>query len=182
MIRCRTLGPVAVTLHDGPPPAELLWKKNLALLIYLARAPHRRRTRDHLIGLFWGDREEPAARHSLREAIRVLRRSLGEGAVETLGDQVRLAEQCVEFDTEQLEQHAAKGEWAEAAALVGEEFLEGFWVPDAAAFEDWLAAERTAWRRRGGEILVQASQRCGTAGDTHGMVAIARRALALDQP
>ena len=180
MIRCRALGPVSLTLDDGPPPADLLWKKNLALLIYLARSPHRRRTRDHLIGLFWGDREASPARHSLREAIRVLRRSLGEGAVETIGDQVHLGEQGLELDTEQLERHASAGEWDHAAALVGEEFLEGFSVPDASAFEDWLAAERLFWRRRGCEALVRGAEARSAVGDVEAAVGMARRALQLD--
>ena len=74
VILCHTLGPVEVTLDGGPAPAELLWRKNLALLIYLARSPRRTRSRDHLVGLLWGDRGETAARHSLSEALRVIRR------------------------------------------------------------------------------------------------------------
>ena len=35
MIRCRLLGPVEVTADGGPAPQELLWRKNLALLVYL---------------------------------------------------------------------------------------------------------------------------------------------------
>ena len=54
MILCHTLGPVEVTLDGGPAPAELLWRKNLAMLIYLARSPRRTRSRDHLVGLLWG--------------------------------------------------------------------------------------------------------------------------------
>lgn len=90
MITCRTLGPVTVLVDGEPAPAELLWRKNLALLIYLGRSPQRARARDHLIGLLWADQAEQAARHSLREAIRVLRRAVGEAAVDTTGDQVRV--------------------------------------------------------------------------------------------
>ena len=38
MIALRLLGPVALTVDGGAPPPELLWKKNLALLVYLALA------------------------------------------------------------------------------------------------------------------------------------------------
>ena len=72
MITCRTLGPLAVTVDGAEPPAELLWRKHLALLLYLARSPRRSRSREHLIGLLWADKPETAARHSLREAVRVL--------------------------------------------------------------------------------------------------------------
>src|SRR2546427_8466394 len=46
------------TLFRSAAPAELLWKKNLALLVYLARSPKRLRTREHLVGLLWADKPE----------------------------------------------------------------------------------------------------------------------------
>jgi DNA-binding SARP family transcriptional activator len=41
MISCRLLGPPDLTVDGGAPPAELLWRKNLALLVYLALSPRR---------------------------------------------------------------------------------------------------------------------------------------------
>ncbi|HMH55625.1 MAG TPA: hypothetical protein VK535_05130, partial [Gemmatimonadales bacterium] len=73
MILRRTMGPVELSVDGGPAPPELLWRKHLALLVYLARSPRRGRSREHLIGLLWGDRTEAAARHSLSEALRVIR-------------------------------------------------------------------------------------------------------------
>ena len=76
-------------MDGAPPPAELLWKKNLALLVYLALSPRQTRSREHLIGLLWGDKPESAARHSLNEALRVLRRAVGEGALQTDATTIR---------------------------------------------------------------------------------------------
>src|SRR2546428_953501 len=73
----RVLGPTRVTVDGAAAPPELLWRKHLALLVYLARSPRKSRTREHLLGLLWSDRTEPLARHSLSEALRVLRRGLG---------------------------------------------------------------------------------------------------------
>lgn len=180
MISCHTLGPVEVKVDGAPAPPELLWRKNLALLLYLARSPARRRTRDHIIGLLWGDKDESAARHSLREAVRVLRRCVGEEAVSTEGDQIGLLESAVSTDTEQLEQLSAKGDWSAAAGLVTGEFLEGFSVPDASPFEDWLATERSLWRQRSiGALLHHAEARLAAA-DLAAAEAAARRGLALD--
>ncbi len=39
MIELRTMGPVEIRVDDSEPPRELLWRKNLALLLYLARSP-----------------------------------------------------------------------------------------------------------------------------------------------
>ncbi len=94
MITCRTLGPVEVRVDGQPAPAELLWRKNLALLIYLARSPHRRRSRQHLIGLLWADKDEKAARHSLNEALRALRQIVGEENITTESDTVAVGGRC----------------------------------------------------------------------------------------
>ena len=119
MIACRALGPVELTVDGRPAPAELLWRKNLALLVYLARSPRRTRTREHLIGLVWADRPETRARQSLREAIRLLRRHLGEAAVDATGDQVRLAADALALDVGAVAAggDAAAGRWRNRARI-----------------------------------------------------------------
>jgi DNA-binding SARP family transcriptional activator len=164
VIVCRTLGPVEVIVDGVPAPPELLWRKHLALLIYLARSPRRTRSREHLIGLLWADRTEAAARHSLSEALRVIRRYAGQVSVEVTVGQVGLTGDAVELDVDRLEELAAAGDWEAASALVAGEFLEGFAVPDASEFEDWLAGERERWRRQGVEVLVRYADRLARAG------------------
>ncbi len=152
MITCRVLGPVEVTVDGGTAPAELLWRKHLALLIYLARSPRGTRPRAHLVELLWGDKPEQSARHSLNEALRVLRRCCGDG-VHTEGDTVRLDSSSIALDLDAFEAAAIDGLWDEAAGLTAGEFMEGFSIPGAPGFEEWLYAERTAWRGRGVEAL-----------------------------
>jgi DNA-binding SARP family transcriptional activator len=180
VIVCRTLGPVEVLLDGGLPPAELLWKKNLALLLYLARSPRRSRARDHLTGLLWAEKPQSAARHSLNEAVRLIRRSIGEAALDTDAHQVRLVSDVVRLDVEELDEHAAEGRWCAAARLVSGEFLEGFAVPDASDFEDWLTAERTQWRGRSVEALVRCAEQHLAAGEAREAVIRARHATKLD--
>jgi AAA ATPase domain/Bacterial transcriptional activator domain len=83
-------------------------------------------------------------------------------------------------DVDQLEALAGAESWEAAAELIAGEFLEGFAVPGASEFEDWLAAEREIWRRQGVEVLVRASERLAQAGRTHDASALAARALALE--
>src|SRR5437667_10452950 len=97
-VYCRVLWLVLVTVDAADAPPELLWRKHLALLVYLARSPRRGRTREHLVGLLWSDRDEKQARHSLSEALRVYRRVLGEAGIEADVDQVRLADGAVLLD------------------------------------------------------------------------------------
>src|SRR6266567_3827480 len=162
----RVLGPARVTVDGAAAPPELLWRKHLALLVYLARSPRKSRTREHLLGLLWSDRTEPLARHSLSEALRVLRRVLGDTAVQADVDQVRLATDRVTLDCDRFAAHAERGEWDSAAALVEGEFLEGLALPDANQFETWLGAERTLWRAQGLEALVKSAEAQLARGDT----------------
>ena len=180
VIGCRTLGPIEVTVDGEPAPPELLWRKHLALLVYLARSPRQTRSRDHLIALLWADRTEAAARHSLSEALRVLRRHGGAAAVEVTVGQVGLGEGAVDLDVDRLEQLAAAESWPAAAELVAGEFLEGFGVPDATAFEDWLAAEREHWRRRSVEVLIRSADGLARAARAADAADIAARALAIE--
>src|SRR5947199_1200377 len=103
MIACRILGPVELSVNGAGAPAELLWRKNLALLVYLARSPKRARARDHLIGLLWPDKPDGAAPHSLNEALRVLRRCTGDPGLERPGDRIRIAADAGERDTHGLD-------------------------------------------------------------------------------
>jgi DNA-binding SARP family transcriptional activator len=179
MILCRTLGPIELSVDGEPAPAELLWRKHLALLVYLARSPRRGRSREHLMGLLWGDRTDAAARHSLSEALRVIRRHAGEGSVEVTVGQVRLDPASVQLDVDRLEELAGAGDWIAAAALVSGEFLEGFAVAEASEFEDWLAAERELWNRRGLEVLVSCAEAQLEVGEVDEACGFAQRALTL---
>ena len=180
MIGLRTLGPVEVTVGGRPAPAPLLWRKHLALLVYLARSPRRTRTREHLMALLWGDKPETAARHSLREAIRVLRQVGAEHLLDTPGESVALAEDAVDLDVARFEACLGSGDTAGAASLAAGEFLEGFGVGDAPAFEDWLAAERTVIRGRMVEALTRQADTLQRRGDLDASAECARRALMLD--
>jgi len=181
MILCRTLGPVELSIHGSPAPAELLWRKPFALLVYLARSPALTRNREHLVGLLWSDSPEGAARHSLNEALRVLRRGLGDSALSTTAQQVRLTAGAVTLDTELLDQRMEAKDWAGAEGLIAGEFLEGFALPDAQEFQHWLDAERLAWTRRASEALTQRAQELLATGTIGAAIDVADRGLGLDR-
>jgi len=181
VITCNTLGPVQVLLDGTAAPRELQWRKHLALLVYLARSPKRARTREHLIGLLWGDKPEENARRSLSVALELLRRFAGKSGITTDHGQVRLAPDAARLDTERFEEAAGRQDWGAAAALVAGEFLEGFAVPGAPEFEHWLTAERSLWRERAVEALARHAAALLTRGDAAGAVDAAHRAVDLDR-
>src|SRR5207247_508689 len=164
----------------GAPP-ELLWRKNLALLVSLARPRKRARTREHLLGLLWAEKLEKDARHSLNEAVRILRRYLGDGGLTSDTNQVRLGAGAVELDIDRLEALVAGRDYAAAAALVSGEFLEGFSVPGASGLDDWVAAERTFWRSRSVDALLHRVDELLRAGSVTAAQAVAQRAAALER-
>ena len=180
MIEILTLGPRVITLDGAEAPAELQHRKNFALLVYLARSPGRMRSREHLVGLFWPDKPEDRARHSLREAIRILRNVLGEDGLEVESDRIRLADDAVHLDIDALQQLVDSNDSRGAAELVRGEFLEGFTVPAASVFEDWLGSERLHWRGRSVAVLMHYAEESLAQGNSATAIVNAQRAHTLD--
>src|SRR5881628_2141702 len=143
-------------------------------------SPRKSRTREHLISLLWSDRDERQARHSLSEALRVLRRALGNERLVADVDQVRLAPDAVTLDCDRFAELCERREWANAAELVDGEFLEGLAIPEANDFENWLAAERALWRAQALEALVQGVAADLARGDAAAAARVGLRAVALD--
>ena len=180
MIVVRALGPLDVRVRGAPAPAELLWKKNIALLVYLARSPKRARTREHLVGMLWGDKSDDKARRSLNEALRELRRCTGDGALHSDHTQVRVTAEAVELDTDKLEALAGAGDYAGATSLVHGEFMEGFSVKGASEFDTWLSAEREYWRRRCVDVQVARAEQLIAGGSLTAAIDVAGEARRLD--
>ena len=179
-IAIRALGPVDVSVDGKPAPAELLWKRPLALLLYLARSPRRARTREHLVGLLWPEQPAKAAHHSLNEALRILRRSGGAELVTSLGDQIRLDAKRLDLDFERFDGLLTAKDWAGACGLVGGTFLEGFGVSGSSGVEDWLRVEREAWGRKGVRALLEHADELLDAGQNDRAIEQATRAVELD--
>jgi DNA-binding SARP family transcriptional activator len=184
MIRLHTLGTLDVTIDGAAAPADLLWKKNIGLLLYLARAPKHRCTREQVIGLLWPDKDDGAARQSMREALRALRHYVGDDRLDSTGDVIQLRDGAVELDTDRLETLVQQREWAQTTPLINGEFVEGFKIPDASEFEDWLTVERSHWHGLAMDALLHDAEARLDAGDEGGAdnaIAKARKLDALSQ-
>src|SRR4029077_4548998 len=140
-LELQCFGVPTARLAGGPAPPEVLRRKHLALLVYLALSPNRRRTRTHLVGVLWPETDDSRARHSLNEAIRRLRAHVGESRLTSDSDSIVPGGDDLEVDALRFDALLDRSP-ADAARLVGGDFLEGFAVEGAPAFEEWVAQER----------------------------------------
>jgi DNA-binding SARP family transcriptional activator len=175
-LKLRCLGPPSVRLDDRDPPADVVWRKHLALLVYLALSPDTTRARSHLIGLLWAESPEDKARRSLNEAVRRLRAALGEARLLTRGEALQLTDQALEIDVKEFESQCRDGQ-LRALELLRGDFLEGFHVDDAPAFDAWMDAERSRIRDAATQLLIAKGEEQLAVNRTIEARALARRAL-----
>jgi serine/threonine-protein kinase len=172
----RTAGRPGLVLHllggldlvgdTGTTPTILRQPKRVALLAYLAAGSEGGyRRRDSLIGLFWPDSDPESARHSLRQALYVIRKEIGSSAIRTRGDEeVGLDPAAIESDAARFQALARDGFAREAMQIYRGDLLPGFYLDNAPEFEHWLEVERLRLRRLASDlswILAEAARRDG---------------------
>ncbi len=159
-LRLTLLGRVETT-RDGVPVTGFAYKKSLALLCYLA-VTGRPHTREALAGLLWGETTEANARAGLRRTLAdlrrlvaphlaITRRQVGFDRTRPYWLDVQVFERQVGQALEARERHDALTDEDAAALAVSVElyrgdFMAGFHVRHALAFEDWVLLERERLR------------------------------------
>ena len=171
---------------DGPDgPVLRSRRKELVLLVYLARRAPRPVSRDELIALLWGDRDEERARQSLRQGLHQLRQVLGP-ALEVSGDSVRLLEGAIALDVAMLERALAAGFLDDGIRhWNGGEFLRDTEDVGDEAYRAWLEREREALRRSVGSAFQQLASEAQAAGNIDDEIRRARQwseHFPLDEP
>lgn len=149
-------------------------RKELALLVFLARRAPRRVLRPVLTELLWGDKDEERGRASLRQALSQVRRALGE-ALETRGDEVALASGAIELDVQRIENDAARGRWSDVAARWKGGFLAGCDDLGGEAYREWLDGERAHLSKLGERAFAAAVEQLEQRGDWSESATLARR-------
>ncbi|HVL18413.1 MAG TPA: hypothetical protein VM387_10470 [Gemmatimonadales bacterium] len=162
--RLRVLGGYALDGTSGAAAPVFPKRRAEAVLAVLAVSGDLGCTRERLLALLWPESEEASARHGLREALHVIRRTLGAGAVPSAGRLLRLDPAVVDSDVGQFSQALSAGRPADAVRLYAGPLLDGFHIDDAAEFERWLDGERARLVREYGEAL----KRLATAAESAG--------------
>ena len=128
------------------------------MLALLALSPDRRVARDRLIATLWPERDEDGGRNLLKVATYVLREALGETALLSEGDFLRLNTDVVRPDVVEFEAAIDRGDHAAAVALYRGPLLDGFFLNEAAEFEHWTDRERQRLASLYGEALETLAQ------------------------
>ena len=142
--RLETLGTLALRGPAGDATRADFAQQNrrLGLLAALAASGERGRNRDQLLLFFWPDASQQRARHSLEQTLYLIRRSVD--AEVFLGvNPLRLNPAVMTSDVADFETAIGAGELEAAVELYQGSFLEGFYLPEAPEFEQWMDGERS---------------------------------------
>lgn len=142
MLRLALLGAPSLERGGGLVDGRAAHRHRLALLALLALAPGRRLGRDRLLAWLWPESDTRHGRNLLKVSTYVLRSALGDAALLSAGDELRLNSELVTVDVLEFEGALQRGDHARAAALYAGPFMDGFFLREAPAFERWLEAER----------------------------------------
>jgi DNA-binding SARP family transcriptional activator/tetratricopeptide (TPR) repeat protein len=182
MIDLRVLGSTGLQHADGHVAASVLAQpRRLALLVWLALAsPRGFRRRDTILTLFWPESDDERARAALRQAVRFIRRSLGDDVIVNRGeDEIGIAEGTVACDVVAFERALVAGADAGALELYRGDLLDGFHIDDAPAWEHWLDGERDRLRRAAAQAAGRLADHSAAGAEWTDAIAHARRACDL---
>jgi DNA-binding SARP family transcriptional activator/TolB-like protein len=180
MSQLLTLGRVRLIAADGTE-SSAAQPKRMALLAYLAVTSAKGAVRrDALLALFWPELGDEEARRALRQGLHYLRRVAGDVFVGE-GDELRVRPGALDCDAVELERLLDDGRPAEALAVYGGDFLDGFHVDDVASeYEEWVERTRVRLRRRASAGAWLAAEASEQGGDAARAIELARRACELE--
>ncbi len=178
MLRLLTFGGLDLESPEETP-APRLRPQRLAILAVLASAGDRGVSRERLTGLFWPDRDEVHARHSLRQVLYALRQDLQAEVIRS--DAVlALDRDAVTSDVGDFRAAVAAGDRLRAAALARGPFLHGFYLTGAPEFERWVEEERAVLAADVTRIVLALAKETDAAGDHEGATEWWQRLTILD--
>jgi Tol biopolymer transport system component/DNA-binding SARP family transcriptional activator len=145
VIAFQLLGEIRLQATEGAEVDALLRQpKRLALLAYLvAPVPGTWHRRDTLLALFWPELDTAHARTSLRNALYVLRQTLGDDVLRSRGDEeISVDPARLKTDLGAVWTALRDGRAEEALANYRGELLPALFASDSEGFQRWLDTER----------------------------------------
>ena len=156
--------------------------KARALLAILALQSGQTLARDKLTSILWPEFPDDQARHSLRQTLFMLRKTVPSLGLAVDGDSLTLPPSCVTVDVAQFQALVARATpeaLAEASSLYRGDLLEGLRVRER-PFEDWLFGERERLRELAIGTLRTLVAHHSASGATDEALQAARRLVSID--
>jgi DNA-binding SARP family transcriptional activator/TolB-like protein/tetratricopeptide (TPR) repeat protein len=164
----------------GVVTGRAAYRRRIALLSILALARGRPVGRERLIGLLWPEHPSDAARHTLSEALYVLRKDLSDDLFVAVGDEIGLNREVMGSDVADFEEALDALHPEAAVRAYGGPLLDGFYVAEAPEFERWVDGERDRLARAYARTLESIAGAAETQGDLLGAAQWWRRLAAHD--
>lgn len=164
------LGSPRIEGPDGRLSGEPAQRHRLALLAVLVCARDGALPRERLMALLWPEQGTPQARHLLNVAVHVLRKALGDDALRTEGDDLRLDPSVLRSDVVEFRSALATGDNQKAIAAYTGRLLDGFFLDGAPEFEHWQESERNKLESEYLLALEHSAEAEERAGDWHAAV------------
>ena len=180
MHRMKLLGGAQVTSAGGPLAGRGVQRRRLALLILLAMARNRAKSRESLAAVLWPEADSTSSRHHLSDSVYRINQAIGATAIVATGEELALDLTVVSCDAVDFRALMAEGDWEGATELYEGPFLAGFFVSEAPDFESWSESERVALARDYQRALEELAERDERAGRTREAVEHWRRAAVQD--
>ncbi|MEM7800183.1 MAG: tetratricopeptide repeat protein [Chloroflexota bacterium] len=179
-------------LWDGKPVTKLTSAKSQALLFYLAqsRKPH---SRLELGGLLWPEKSDEEARTNLRQSLMLARKAISKELYETQRESVGINPNVeIEIDAARFGQRVEQyfkgdeplgtvlNDLTQAAEIYQGKFLEGFYLEEAAPYDEWMLVERSRLQQLAIDLLTALVDHFAARRQTRQGLLFARRLLALE--
>ena len=162
--RIKLFGGASVETEGGPISGRAAQRHRVALLALLATTRRLYRSRDQLIAFLWPDADAERGRKLLSDSIYRLNQALGNDAVTGTGEDVRLDRDQVGSDVADFESAIDARDWQQAADLYTGPFLDGFVLPNAGEFDQWMEAERAQYARLAAKAIEALAVEARTEG------------------
>lgn len=173
----KVLGVPELFRPDGSP-VPLSMGKPLAALVLIA-CRNDGVSRDMLASLLWPDAPRDNGRHSVRQALWVVRNAVGDDLFQE-GDPIRLRENSLETDLADFREALARGDVLRARELWDGPFLEHFVLPGLREWEHWMEDVRSDLERRYQEALLQKAREEAREGHIDAALGLTEEAIGVN--
>jgi Predicted integral membrane protein len=151
--RLKLFGGAAVHAAGGPITGRAAQRHRIALLALLSTTRRLHRSRDQLVFFLWPEADAERGRKLLSDSIYRINQALGGDVITGTGEDLRLNRNQLESDVADFEAAVDARDWRGVATLYAGPFLDGFFLPGATDFDQWMENERAQYARTAAKAI-----------------------------